>query len=116
NISYVNNEETEQEIREIIGEWQAPLGVYCVPGTPAVEPMERVKTFTRDLDNLRLLTNSWFTIETPAGPFNILGLATTHFQEKDLAMLKKMMLMAPRTGLKLLLAHTPDLAPQADAQ
>lgn len=115
NLSYTDDPQTEQEIRHIIGEWRAPLGVYCVPGTASVEPMERVQAFTQSLENLRLLTNSWLTFRTPAGSLNILGMVTTHDLAQDRAMLRKLLLIAPRSGLKLLLTHAPDIAPDADA-
>jgi predicted MPP superfamily phosphohydrolase len=114
NLSNTDDPRAENAIREIIGAWHAPLGVYCVSGTPLVEPAARVAAFTRDLDNLKWLQNQWLTVETPGGPLNILGLSVTHDMQKDRALLKKMMLSAPKTGLHLLLMHPPDIAPEAN--
>ena len=114
NLSNTHDPRAENAIRDIIGEWQAPLGVYCVSGTPLVEPAARVAAFTRDLDNLKWLQNQWLTVQTPGGPLNILGLSVTHDMGKDRALLKKMMLSAPQTGLHLLLMHPPDIAPEAN--
>ncbi len=114
NLSNTNDPRSESDIRALISQWQAPLGVYCVSGTPLVEPLERVQAFTKDLDNLKLLPNQWFSIQTPAGALNILGLVVTHDMKRDRDMLKKMMMSAPPRGLNLLLMHPPDVAPEAN--
>lgn len=114
NLSNTHDPESEQAIREIIGEWRAPLGVYCVSGTPLVEPLERVKAFVKDLDNLKLLPNQWISVNVAGGTVNILGLVVTHDMTRDRELLKKMMLNAPETGMHLLLMHPPDIAPEAN--
>lgn len=114
NLSNTNDPEAEKAIREIIGQWRAPLGVYCVTGTPLVEPLERVQQFVQGLDNLKLLPNQWITIQTPGGDLNILGLVVTHDMTRDRDLLKKMMLSAPTNGMHLLLMHPPDIAPEAN--
>lgn len=114
NLSNTYDPESEKAIREIISQWKAPLGVYCVSGTPLVEPLNRVKDFVKDLDNLKLLPNQWISINTPGGALNILGLVVTHDMKRDRDMLKKMMLAAPKSGLNLLLMHPPDIAPEAN--
>jgi len=114
NLSNTHDPESEKAIREIISQWKAPLGVYCISGTPLVEPLERVKDFVKDLGNLKLLPNQWITIQTAGGALNILGLVVTHDMKRDRAMLQKMMLSAPKNGLHLLLMHPPDIAPEAN--
>jgi predicted MPP superfamily phosphohydrolase len=114
NLSNTDDPVAEREIRKVIGEWRAPLGVYCVSGTPLVEPLSRVNAFVAGLDNLKLLPNQWVTVKTPGGDLNILGLVVTHDMAKDRAMLKKMMLSAPPNGMHLLLMHPPDIAPEAN--
>ena len=115
NLSYTHDSQAEADIRTIIGEWQAPLGVYCVPGTPGVEPPERVHAFVAGLENLTLLLNAWHTVVTPDGALHILGLITTHDLPTDRAALHTALQTAPAGGLKLLLAHSPDIAPEAAA-
>ncbi|MBZ0279427.1 MAG: metallophosphoesterase [Anaerolineae bacterium] len=114
NLSNTHDPEAEKAIREIISQWRAPLGVYCVTGTPLVEPLERVESFVRGLDNLKLLPNQWISIQTPGGDLNILGLVVTHDMTRDRELLKKMMLSAPTNGMHLLLMHPPDIAPEAN--
>ncbi len=114
NLSNTNDPEAEKAIREIISQWGAPLGTYCITGTPLVEPLARVQAFVKDLDNLKLLPNQWISVNTPGGALHILGLVVTHDMKRDRDMLKKMMLVAPKGGLKLLLMHPPDIAPEAN--
>lgn len=113
NLSYTHDEQTRKDIREIVGAWRAPLGVYCVPGTPMVEPMERVLSFVEGLDNVTLLANSWAKIEHSGGELHILGLVTTHDLNADRSALKRLIKDTPEGGLALLLTHSPDIAPEA---
>lgn len=112
-LSYNQDAQAKTDIRAIIGAWRAPLGVYCVAGTPIVEPMTRVLEFVEGLDHLTLLANRWVTVETRCGALHILGLVTTHDLKTDRAALAGMMRDAPADGVKLLLAHSPDIAPEA---
>ncbi len=113
NLSYTDDAQAKADIRTITGAWQAPLGVYAVPGTPAVEPLAKVVEFVEGQPNLTLLTNRWKTVETRCGPLHILGLLTTHDLNTDRAALAQMMESAPQGGFKLLLVHSPDIAPEA---
>jgi predicted MPP superfamily phosphohydrolase len=115
NLSNTHDPAAERAIREIIGQWSAPLGVYVVSGTPIVEPAERVEAFTQGLDNLRWLRNDWATVKTPGGPLHILGLSVTHDMATDRARLDEAMQAAPPDGMTLLLFHPPDIAPEANA-
>lgn len=114
NLSNTHDPDSERDIRAVIGEWRAPLGVYAVSGTPLVEPLDRVKAFVADIDHITPLFNAWTTVETPGGPLHILGLIVTHDMAKDRANLARMMVDAP-DGPRLLLMHPPDIAPEADA-
>lgn len=112
-ISFNRDEQSKADIRAIISEWEAPLGVYCVPGTPVVEPLPRVLEFVEGLDNLTLLANRWVTVETGFGALHILGMVTTHDMKTDRETLERLMQSAPDEGFKLLLIHTPDIGPEA---
>lgn len=115
NLSYRDDAQAAADVRTVISAWQAPLGVYAVPGTPAVEPLARVAEFVAGQTNLELLTNRWVSLETRCGPLHILGLITTHDLQTDREALATMLKSAPDGGFKLLLVHTPDLAPEAAA-
>ncbi len=114
NLSYNHDAQAKKDIRALLSAWRAPLGVYCVPGTPMVEPLPRVVEFVEGLDNLTLLANRWTTVATVCGALHILGIITTHDLDTDRATLTHMMASAPDSpGLKLLLVHSPDIAPDA---
>lgn len=114
NLSNTNDPISEGDIRALISQWEAPLGVYCVTGTPLVEPLERVQAFVRGLDNLTFLPNKWARVDTPNGALNILGLVVTHDMKRDRDLLARMMQSAPEDGLQVLLMHPPDIAPEAN--
>ncbi len=116
NLSNTNDPKSENDIRTIISQWEAPLGVYCVSGTPLVEPLDRVRAFVRDLDNLQFLPNQWARVITPGGALNILGLVVTHDMKRDRDNLANMMQSASEDGMNLLLMHPPDIAPEANEQ
>lgn len=115
NISYAEDPQTEAAIRALISQWQAPLGVYCVRGTYTVEPVDRVRAFVNGLENLRLLEDEWVTIDAPGGPLHLLGMTTTHKLAQDRQTVARLAAQAPGDGLRLLLTHAPDVAPEADA-
>jgi hypothetical protein len=115
NFSYTDDPQTLADIRRIIGAWNAPLGVYIVPGTPTVEPMPRIAEFLRGLDNLTPLFNRWTRVDAPGGTLHIAGMVTTHMPPEDEATLAQLGRDMPQDGVKLLLTHSPDSAPQAAA-
>ncbi len=118
NLSNTCDPATFNEIREIISQWRAPLGVYCVPGTYTVEPLERVREFTHGLDNLRLLTDEPLIIQTDAGPLQLIGMVTRHILERDQHTFARLVTNAPADVSKtftVLLTHAPDVGPDANA-
>ncbi len=115
NLTYRNDPRAEADVREVISAWHAPYGVFAVPGTPVVEPLPRVMAFVHGLTNLTLLLNRWQTVPMPAGPLQIAGLVTTHDLPTDRAALAALARHAPQAGPRLLLTHSPDVAPEAAA-
>jgi predicted MPP superfamily phosphohydrolase len=114
NLSYTWDAQAKEDIRRVIGAWKAPLGVYCVPGTPVVEPLPRVLEFVEGLDNLSLLPNRWKTVETEGGSIHIFGHITTHDLPTDRKSLEEAQ-FPPGDGFKVILSHAPDVAPEAAA-
>lgn len=116
NISCTDDPRTFDAIRETIRQWRAPLGVYCVPGTYTVEPVERVQQFVAGLDHLTLLLDEWVTLDAPGGAVHLLGMVTTHRTDADNRTLERLLDAAPPgDGVKILLTHAPDVAYTADA-
>lgn len=115
NLSYNEDARSHAEIRQLIGGWQAPLGVYCISGTPTVEPPALVASLVRGIPQITLLTNRWVTLNTPAGKLHIAGMVTTHDMDEDRRALANLAADFPESGIRLLLSHSPDLAPEAAA-
>lgn len=115
NLSYTWDEQAKTDIRRVIGAWHAPLGVYCVSGTAAVEPLERVMEFVQGLDNLTLLPNRWVSLAIPGGQLHIFGHITTHDLLTDRRTLADGAASMPQNGVRLMLSHAPDVAPEAAA-
>lgn len=114
NLSYNGDEQAKDEIRELISAWRAPLGVYCVPGTPLVESLQRVTEFVRGIDQITLLANRWATVTSPDGDkLHICGMITTHLLPDDRERVASLGKLAPQDGINLLLTHSPDVAPEA---
>lgn len=115
NLSFNSDARTHGEIRQIISEWHAPLGTYCITGTPTVESLALVTSLVRDIPGITLLTNRWVALDTSAGKLNIAGMITTHDLDEDRRTLAKLAADFPDDGFTLLLSHSPDLAPEAAA-
>ncbi|MDX2161920.1 MAG: hypothetical protein SF162_11395 [bacterium] len=114
NISYRDDPTAHAAVRDVIGQWHAPYGVYVVPGTPAVENGQAIAIFTADQPNLTVLLNEWRSIDTPAGTIHLLGLVTTHDLAYDRVVLAHALNAAPKTpAMRIVLTHSPDLAPDA---
>ncbi len=108
-------DQARAHIRRVIGEWRAPLGVYVISGSPLVETAEDVASYVEGLDNLRWLRDEAVKIDTEAGALHILGMSTTHDRDTDIPRLRALTDALPDDGaLRLLLYHSPDLAPEAD--
>ncbi len=102
-----------EHIRRVISEWKAPLGVYAVSGSPLVESEEMIAEFLKDMDNIRWLRDEAVLLETDAGPLTVLGMSTTHEREADIPRLRQLTAALPNGTFRLLLYHSPDLAPEA---
>jgi hypothetical protein len=113
NLTYRDDPRAEADVRAVIAQWRAGFGVFAVPGTPLVEPPPRIEAFLRDMPHITLLRNQWATVQTSAGPLHIAGLVTTHDLPTDRQALAATAQRGPAAGPKLLIAHSPDIAPEA---
>lgn len=115
NLTYRDDPRAAADVRAVIAQWSAPYGVYAVPGTPLVEPLVCVQAFVEGIPAIHLLLNQWHCASTPAGPLQIAGLITTHDLPTDRAALASLIERGPADGPRLLIAHSPDIAPEAAA-
>jgi predicted MPP superfamily phosphohydrolase len=111
NLSYRNDPTAIEQARQVMSQWRAPLGVYLVSGSPAVDLAENM---LRILDPLpiRWLQSDRITIPVGSESIDLVGLTCTHRPQIDGPILREL-LPEPPVPFTILLYHSPDLAPIA---
>jgi len=115
NLSYLRDEQAREGARALLEQIAvlAPLGLYLVSGSPAVDLEEIMPDLLADLP-VHLLENEVLSI--PAGSddeITLVGLHCTHYPFEDGPTLEKITKTLDQNNFKILLYHTPDLAPVA---
>lgn len=111
NLSYLNDPTAWDHARKIISEWKAPLGVYFVSGSPAVDLEENLPKILDGLP-IRLLQNESVDISWGDNTIDLVGITCTHRPHVDGPKIPQC-LSANNHRFSILLYHTPDLAPIA---
>ena len=114
NLSFRNDPTAIEHARQIISQWKAPLGVYLVSGSPAVDLPETIPVILKDLP-IHWLKAEKKTILLSQGRLDLVGLTCTHRPNIDGEILKSLVPIPPE-NFTVLLYHTPDLAPIAANQ
>lgn len=118
NLSYLHDPQAQADCRKVFKQLSAPLGVYVVTGSPAVDLDEIVPPLLDDLP-LHWLRDEKVTLEKGGQVIEVVGMACTHKPFIDGPRLAKILkvqagsepVRLPR--FTILLYHTPDLAPDA---
>lgn len=111
NLSNIHDPIAWEHCREIIKEWAAPLGVYAVTGSPAVDQDEVVPQVLKDMP-LRWLREEKVTLTHNGQTLEIVGLACSHKPFEDRPILDQILGGKPE-AFTVLAYHSPDLAPEA---
>jgi hypothetical protein len=111
NLSNIHDPVAWEACRSVLREIQAPLGVYAVTGSPAVDQDEVVPELLEGLP-LHWLRDEKVTLEHAGRQFDLVGLACTHKPFVDRPRLDGL-LDGARANPVILLYHSPDLAPEA---
>lgn len=111
NLSYNQDPLAIQAAREIMSAWQAPLGVYAVPGSPAVDLEEVLPQIYSD-ESIHLLRGDRVSVPVKDDAIDIIGLTCSHRPFVDAPILQTLVAPTP-DRFTVLLYHTPDLAPNA---
>ncbi len=111
NLSYVEDPTAINHARQIIQEWSAPLGVYGVAGSEAVD---LAHVFPNLIDGLPFhwLREDTIPLSLHGTTFQLTGMTCSHRPFRDAPILGK---LAAQTDhqFSIFLYHSPDLAPDA---
>ncbi len=111
NLSNIHDPVAWEACRSVLRELAAPLGVWAVTGSPAVDQDEVVPGLLDGMP-LRWLRDERVTLEANGQTLDLIGLACTHKPFVDAPRLRQALEGAPER-LRILLYHSPDLAPEA---
>jgi predicted MPP superfamily phosphohydrolase len=111
NLSYLRDPLAWESLREMINDWSAPLGVYAVTGSPAVD-LEDVIPSLLDRTPLTWLQDQRVDILFEDQCLHLVGLSCSHKPFVDGSKLDKLV-SNQHLGFSILLYHSPDLAPYA---
>lgn len=111
NLSYLKDETAQHDVRSILRQWQAPLGVYAVSGSPAVDLDEIVPDLLEGLPIHRLEKEA-VKLHVGEEMIQIAGLTCSHKPFIDYPILQQIVSPQPE-DFTILLYHSPDLAPLA---
>jgi predicted MPP superfamily phosphohydrolase len=116
NLSYLKDPLAQEIARQVMGKWQAPLGVYLVSGSPAVDLPEVFPEIVKGLP-VRWLQDEVVTIPYEGDEIQLVGMSCTHDPQVDSARLQE--LLEPQAGIerfRIFLYHSPDMAPETSTQ
>lgn len=111
NLSYLDDAQAWQDAREVIKHWQALYGVYFVYGSPAVDIRNNMKDLLTGLP-IHCLNNEQVTINHNGDSIDLIGISCSHKPFIDTPIFHSTFVDNPG-HLKILLYHSPDLAPEA---
>jgi len=111
NLSNVHDPEAWAAAREILRQLAAPLGVFVVSGSPAVDEPEILPQLLEGLP-LRWLRDEIVTLTPQGQRLELIGLSCSHKPFIDAPRLRTILDHSPE-AFRLLLYHSPDLAPDA---
>jgi predicted MPP superfamily phosphohydrolase len=111
NLSNIHDTVAWEHCRSILKDWRAPLGVFAVTGSPAVDQAEVVPQVLEGMP-LRWLREEKVTLTHHGQTVDLVGLTCTHKPFVDRPVLDQVLGGRPQT-FTVLLYHSPDLAPEA---
>ena len=114
NLSYLQDARAQSEAVHFLSQLQAPLGVYAVSGSPAVDLPELFPELIGSTP-IHWLNDQAVRIEQEGRCVTVYGLTCSHDPEKDAAALQSLLASSPLdpSSVNILLHHSPDLAPNA---
>jgi predicted MPP superfamily phosphohydrolase len=111
NTSYVHDPQAWADCRWVLERLGAPLGVFVVSGSPPSDPDEVMEPLLAGLP-VRWLRDERVRLESRGQSLDLIGVGCTHRPHEDRSRLEPL-IGGPADRFRLLLYHTPDLAPDA---
>lgn len=108
-LSSIHDPNAFSDLKQVLQDWKAPLGVYGVTGSPAVDLPENFPAMLEGTP-VQLLKDKSVSINKDDAVIEVLGLECTHMPHEDYPRLQAM-LEESKPGFRILLHHSPDLAP-----
>lgn len=112
NLSYLNDPQAWADARCVLSDWRAPMGVFAVSGSPAVDLPDIFPQLIEGLPVQRL-DNAIIQLPIPGGSLEVLGLTCSHNPSIDAPLLEELLVDRDPDTFRVLLYHSPDLAPNA---
>jgi predicted MPP superfamily phosphohydrolase len=119
NLSYLRDQRAWEAARTVLRELEAPLGVFAVSGSPAVDLPDVIPLVLEGLTHVRWLRDEVVALAHAGQRLDLVGLTCTHKPFVDGPRLAEVLAAAHGPSLNgtqpftILLYHTPDLAPEA---
>lgn len=111
NLSFLHDETAYSDARKVISGWQAPLGVFGVSGSPAVDLVDIFPSLV-DGTPLRWLDNQSELLSLDQQTnVKIIGINCTHNPNIDIPSALKLITPSITDEFTILLYHSPDIAP-----
>jgi len=112
NLSSVYDPEAQQGVRRLLSQFRAPLGIYAVTGSPVVDVETVIPEIFEGLP-IRWLQDDVETLHLGEHSLQLIGVRNTYHEERDIATLASLIDGSATGETRILLYHTPDLAPEA---
>ncbi len=115
NLSFTLDPEAWADVRTLIAQWKAPLGVYTVTGSPPVDKPEVLPHLLEGFSHIRCLHGEKVTLHHQEREIDLIGVDCTHQPFHDGPKMLSLLGSPQPDRFTILLYHTPDLAPEASA-
>ncbi len=112
NLSSVYDKTAQAGAWNVLAQLKAPLGVFAITGSPAVDVPEIIPACFAGLP-IRWLDDEGMLLQVEELSLWLMGVRTTYRESRDEAALRRCVAQAPKSAVKVLLYHTPDLIPVA---
>lgn len=109
--SSVNDPVAWSSANRVFRSLRAPLGVYAVPGSPPVDPDHVLREVYKDT-KVRLLRDETVPVSVGGSEIELIGISCSHKPFVDAPKLQEQA-REPSDNFRILLYHSPDLAPNA---